>query len=85
MRTTITLADDTNAAVEEVMRRRKVGRSEAVNELVRAALSRPEPSPGYTHQSFPMGPRVDVSNIGDVLDLIDQWDANPGTPATDAG
>ena len=76
MRTTVTLADDVSAAVDEVMRRDHIGRSDAVNELIRAGLARGSARTGYTHRTHPMGMQVDVANVGDVLDLIDQWDAD---------
>jgi hypothetical protein len=84
MRTTITLADDANAAVEEVMRRRNVGRSEAVNELIRSAVAHRAPSSDYVPRTHSIGLRVDVANVADVLDLIDQWDGDDTGPA-DAG
>ncbi|MEA2130053.1 MAG: hypothetical protein QOJ85_2944, partial [Solirubrobacteraceae bacterium] len=42
MRTTLTLADDVAAAVEKLRRERSIGLSEAVNELVRAGLTKQE-------------------------------------------
>ena len=74
VRTTITLADDVDAAVEEVMRREGIGRSEAVNSLVRAGLARQGSRATYQPRTFPMGVRIDVTDIGEVLDLLDQWD-----------
>ena len=84
MRTTITLSDDVNAAVEETMRRRNIGRSEAVNELIRAGVSHRPTARSYRHRVHSLGMRVDVGNVGDVLDLIDQWDGK-GADTTDAG
>jgi hypothetical protein len=81
MRTTITLADDANAAVEEVMRRRNVGRSEAVNELIRAGVAHRPASGNYVPRTHAIGIRVDVTNVADVLDLIDQWDDDDTGPA----
>jgi hypothetical protein len=82
MRTTITLASDVNAAVEEVMRRRGVGRSEAVNELIRAALLHCQERGEYVPQTHAIGLRVDVANVGDVLDLMDRWDTGAGGPTS---
>jgi hypothetical protein len=71
MRTTFTLDDDVAAAVEALRREEGVGPSEAVNRLVRRALAlRPE-RPQYEHRSRPMHARVDVADIGAVLDLLD--------------
>ena len=85
VRTTINLADDVDAAVEEVMRREGIGRSEAVNSLVRAGLARQGSRPTYQPRTYPMGVRVDVSDIGGVLDLLDQWDESRAHEAPGAG
>jgi hypothetical protein len=84
MRTTITLSDDANAAVEEVMRRRNIGRSEAVNELIRAGVAHRPTSGAYAPRTYSLGTRLDVANVGDVLDLMDQWDSDDAGSA-DAG
>jgi hypothetical protein len=75
MRTTVNLAEDVAAALETLRRRRRIGLSDAVNELVRAGLAAGRPATGYRQRSFPMGIRVDVANVGEVLDLLDEWDA----------
>jgi hypothetical protein len=85
MRTTITLADDVDVAVREVMRREGVGRSEAVNSLVRAGLAQQRPRSDYRPRTFSMGARIDVTNIGEVLDLLDQWGGTGPGGATGAG
>ena len=72
MRTTITLDDDVAAAVEDVRSQRGIGVSEAVNELIRVGLAHPPARKRYEHKGFHMGIKVDVSNIGEVLDLLDQ-------------
>lgn len=72
MRTTIKLADDVAAAVEKARRERGVGLSEAVNDLVRAGLVPHEPRQPVDPPSYEMGPaRIDYSNIGEVLELLD--------------
>lgn len=71
MRTTFTLDDDVAAAIDALRREEGIGPSEAVNRLVRRALAvRPEQNP-YAHESVAMGARVDVNDIGAVLDLLD--------------
>ena len=72
MRTTLTLDDDVAAAVEDLRRAEGIGRSEAVNRLVRKGLiSRDAPVP-YQHLPSDMGPfKVDISNIGAVVELLD--------------
>ncbi len=72
MRTTVTLQDDVTAAVEEFRRREGTGVSEAVNRLVRAGLASRPPRATYRHRSSDLGMRIDVSNIGEVLDLLDE-------------
>lgn len=72
MRTTFTLAEDVAAEVEDLRRRESIGISEAVNRLIRKGLARPEPRAVYVNRSYDMGLKVDVTNIGDVLDLLDE-------------
>ena len=74
MRTTVTLADDVAAAVEQLRRSEGVGVSEAINRLVRDGLARPETSSQYVHESFDVGLRIDVANIGEVLAMLDELD-----------
>jgi hypothetical protein len=74
MRTTLTLEPDVAAAVERLRRDEGIGISEAVNRLIRRGLASKPPREPYVHQSYPMGARVDVTNIGEVLDLLDELD-----------
>ena len=75
MRTTVTLADDVAVIVEARRRDAGTGVSEVVNDLIRAGAARqlastapPPPIP-----TFAMGPpRIDVTNIGEVLALLDE-------------
>ncbi|OLT44759.1 CopG family transcriptional regulator [Serinicoccus sp. CNJ-927] len=73
MRTTITLSDDVAAEVDRLRRERGMGPSEAVNSLARRGMTAPDqpPSP-YQHQSTKLGLKVDVRNVGEVLDLLDE-------------
>ena len=77
MRTTVTLADDVAAAVDQLRRSEGIGVSEALNRLVREGLAKPEPASQYVHQSYDMGLKMDVTNIGEVLALLDELDAKP--------
>ena len=72
MRTTFTLDADVAAAVERLRREEGLGLSEAVNRLVRSALVHPGPRHRYRHRSSDVGITVDVTDIGGVLDLLDE-------------
>lgn len=72
MRTTFTLDDDVAAEVERLRREEGTGISEVVNRLIRAGLVSPKKRTTYAHRSADVGLRVDVSDIGAVLDLLDE-------------
>lgn len=72
MRTTVTLDDDVVAAIERLRREQGLGLSEAVNQLVRCGLHDDRPDEPFHQITYPLGMRVDVSNIGEVLDTLDQ-------------
>jgi hypothetical protein len=74
MRTTFTLEPDVAAEVERLRRVEGIGISEAVNRLIRQGLARKPERVPYVHQSYPVGLKVDVANIGEVLDLLDELD-----------
>lgn len=59
------------AAVEDLRRRRGIGLSEALDELARAGL-RDRTRQHFRQRSYAMGAKVDVGNIGEVLDLLDE-------------
>lgn len=73
MRTTLTLADDVAAAVEQLRRERSLGMSEAVNELVRAGLARrqQQPSTPFRQRAHDLGRGIDFDNIADTLETLD--------------
>ncbi|MBD0322461.1 MAG: ribbon-helix-helix protein, CopG family [Aldersonia sp.] len=71
MRTTVNLDDDVAAAVQQRRRETGASLSEVLNQLVREALSKPAPRARHDHQTMPLGLRVDVRNIGDVLEILD--------------
>ena len=78
MRTTIDLSDDVAAAVERLRRERGLGLSEAVNDLVRAGLVPRRQAP-FRQRTYDMGLRVDVSNVGEVIELVESADdSRPG-------
>ena len=72
MRTTVTLEDDVVAAVERLRRQRGLGLSEAINELARARAQPVRNQETFSQVTRPMGMRIDVTNIGEVLDTLDQ-------------
>ena len=74
MRTTVTLTDDLVAAVDRLRRSEGVGMSEAVNRLVSEGLAKPEAPSPYVHRSYDMGMQTDVTNIGEVTGLLDEFD-----------
>jgi hypothetical protein len=72
VRTTLTLADDVAAAVEQLRRERSIGLSEAVNELVRAGLvAQDRPPAPFLQKSHDLGPGIDFDNIADTLETLD--------------
>ncbi len=71
MRTTITLDPDVAAAVESVRREQSLGRSEAVNQLIRAGLKVPKAASPFRQRSSSMGLRIDVTNVAEALDLLE--------------
>jgi hypothetical protein len=72
MRTTLTLADDVAAAVEQLRRERSIGMSEAVNELVRAGLTNHDrPTAPFRQRSHDLGRGIDFDNIADTLETLD--------------
>jgi Arc/MetJ family transcription regulator len=71
MRTTVTLDDDVAAEVDRLRRERGVGLSEAVNLLVRCGMARPRERAVFEQRASDMGQRIDVADIGGVLELLD--------------
>lgn len=74
MRTTVTLDPDVYAAVES--RRSSGGLSAVINDLIRAGLAAKPVQAAFVQAASPMKSRIDVRNIGDVLESID----GPGAP-----
>lgn len=75
MRTTITLDPDVVAELDRLRRENGMGPSEAVNFLVRQGIRPRQPKPRITTRPANLGVKIDVANIGEVLDLLDQYDA----------
>ena len=71
MRTTVNLDDDVAAAVDQVRRKRHVGVSEAVNQLVRAGLARKAPGGRFVQRTANVGLMIDVTDFAEALELLD--------------
>lgn len=72
MRTTVTLADDVAAAVEQLRRERGHGISDAINELVRRGLvASPRPKPFRQRTSELGAPALPIDDIAGLLEVLD--------------
>jgi Ribbon-helix-helix protein, copG family len=78
MRTTVSLDDDVAAEVARLRRERGIGLSEAVNELARAGIAPSRVDYVYRHPVHDMEALVDLSNVADVLELLDDADRSEG-------
>ncbi|CAJ1502755.1 CopG family transcriptional regulator [[Mycobacterium] kokjensenii] len=72
MRTTVVLDSDVVAEIER-LRRTGLGISEALNLLARRGIAAQADAPRsrYRHRAAPVGLKVDVTNVAEVLDLLD--------------
>lgn len=72
MRTTVVIDSDVAGEIER-LRRDGMGLSEALNLLARRRMTRGPASEKveYKHRTSRIGLKVDVTNIADVLDLLD--------------
>lgn len=71
MRTTVNLTPDIEAEVARLRREEGLGTSEAVVALARRGLRAGGAEKRFVQRTSPMGARVDVSNVGEVLDLLE--------------
>jgi predicted CopG family antitoxin len=69
-RTTITLADDVTAKVEQMKREQGIGVSEAINDLARAGMIRKkEPRKRFVQRTYNLGEElIDVTNVAEALE-----------------
>ena len=75
MRTTVRLDPEVAASAERLRRERYIRLGAAVNELARAGLhGTQEPAP-FRQRTSRVGLKVDVTNTADILELLDQADA----------
>lgn len=67
------LDDDVATELDRLRRETGMGLSEALNELARVGVGarRRSHHSTYRQQTASLGIRVDVSNVGEVLDLLD--------------
>lgn len=73
VRTTADLKPDVVKALEQRRRETGEGLSATVNALLRSALvDAPTRTPAFRQRSTPLGMRLDVRTIGEVLDGLDE-------------
>jgi Arc/MetJ family transcription regulator len=72
MRTTVTLDDDVAAAIRELRRKRSIGLSQAVNELIRSGLGIRRPRRArFRQQSRALGLKIDVADVAEALEILE--------------
>ena len=71
MRTTIQLADDVAAAVDEFRRESRLGVSDAINQLIRRGLAAPRRRPTFKQRTAPLGLRIAIDDVGEALELLE--------------
>ncbi|MGH3961429.1 CopG family transcriptional regulator [Mycobacterium sp.] len=72
MRTTVVIDSDVASEIER-LRREGLGISEALNLLARRGMAKEAAAKAikYQHRTSKIGLKVDVTNVADVLDLLD--------------
>jgi ribbon-helix-helix CopG family protein len=71
VRTTVNLDPDVVAAIQVLRDERKIGLSEAVNELIRQGLQVPQQRKEIEWETYPMGLKIDVTSISAALEELD--------------
>ncbi|HEU0190602.1 MAG TPA: CopG family transcriptional regulator [Mycobacterium sp.] len=72
MRTTVNLADDVVHAVERLRRERALGLSDAINELIRSGLAKPDVRAAFRQQTHDMGKAtIDYANVWETIESAD--------------
>ena len=74
MRTTVEFDDDAARAIASLRKERGIGVSEAVNELIRRGLLHKPPRERFVQQTANLGLKVDISNIGEALAILEGED-----------
>jgi Arc/MetJ family transcription regulator len=75
LRTTLSLDDDVAAAVQRFREERRMGLSDAVNELIRAGLAAPDRRSAFRQRTANLGFRIDVSNVAEALERLEGAEA----------
>lgn len=70
-RSAFSLDSDVAIEVQRLRREEGLGLSEAINTLIRRAMTNLEPPEPYEHKTAPIGIKVDITNIADVLEVLD--------------
>lgn len=71
MRTTVTLDRDVAAAIARIRREDGVGLSEALNRIARAGLTVKSARRPFRQRTVKAGLLIDVSNVGEALELAE--------------
>jgi hypothetical protein len=71
MRTTVTLDEDVAAAVHRLRRERRMGVSEALNQLARAGLTVKRSRAPFKQRPVTLGLTVDVTNVAEAIERLD--------------
>lgn len=71
MRTTVNLTPDVEAEVARLRREQGLGTSAAINTLARRGMQRADRPQAFAQRTARLGARVDITNVGEVLDLLD--------------
>ncbi len=73
MRTTVNLADDVAAKLNQMRRERSLGMSEALNELARTGMAhKPEPRKSFVQRTHNLGSTlIDYTNVAEALELAE--------------
>jgi metal-responsive CopG/Arc/MetJ family transcriptional regulator len=71
MRTTVTFDDDVAAAIDRLRHERKLGVSQAVNELVRRGLRTHDERRPVRLETTRLELRFDISNVAEALEIAE--------------
>jgi hypothetical protein len=71
MRRTVTLDHDVVIALERLRRERKISLSEALNEVVRAAMQTLHPRMPFRQRSADLGVGIDIRNVAEALEFAE--------------